>query len=303
MNAKKSITFEIAGGLGNQLFMLCAGLYFEQQTKRSLIFDVTDLKRVSYLHPGQNVQTLGLLDGFQTVAKENKETKFKMLSSFCARAHKKMKKLAKLSNNAKSLIVQEVGFVDLDTVTVRTERIQGYFQTWRYYEELERKPTLGIELLDAPTNWFFEMADLLKRNKVAAFHIRRGDYTLAKNRSSGILAASYFKAVAECLPKDIEIWVFTDSPSSILGEVQSFKQKTLIVEPPLDSDPFESLILMSGASYIAVSNSTFSWWAATIADPSTEVYAPTKWFEQRPDPLDLIPGKWIRIKSEWEFQK
>jgi hypothetical protein len=303
MNTKKSITFEIAGGLGNQLFMLCAGLYFEQQTKRRLIFDVTDLKRISSLHPGQNVCTLGLLDGFETVNKKNNEIIFKGLHNFCERAIKRIRKLGNFANRETNLIVEEIGFFDLDRVTNSTKQIQGYFQTWRYYEGLQKKPILGIDLIAEPTNWFFEMAESLKCKKVAAFHIRRGDYALSRNRSSGMLSGSYFESVAKLLPKDIEIWVFTDSPDTIIDEVQCFEQKTFIIEPPLDSDPFESAILISRASYIAISNSTFSWWAATIAPPCAKVYAPTKWFEHRPDPLDLIPSNWIRMKSEWEFQK
>jgi hypothetical protein len=60
---------------------------------------------------------------------------------------------------------------------------------------------------------------------------------------------------------------------------------------------------MSKATKIAISNSTFSWWAAAIANVNNTIYAPTKWFEQRPDPTDLIPANWIQIQSEWEFQK
>lgn len=303
MTTRKNITFEVAGGLGNQLFMLCAGLYLDQQKKRSVSFDITDLDRISLLHPGHNVFTLGLLDGCQVVNKRSNVQRFKKLGNFSGRVIKKIEKLSKSANKKIHLAVEEVGFFDFDRVTSQTRQIQGYFQSWRYYEGLENKPALGIELINEPTNWFFEMEESLKLKKVAAFHIRRGDYTLARNRSSGILSVSYFKTIAELLPKDIEIWVFTDSPDIVIYEVQSFEQKTLIIDPPVDSDAFESLILMSRASYIAISNSTFSWWAASMASNKTKVYAPSKWFEQRPDPLDLFPTKWIRIKSEWKFQK
>ena len=86
-------------------------------------------------------------------------------------------------------------------------------------------------------------------------------------------------------------------------ELAGFRRKFRIVEPPANSDPVESLMLMSKAAHIAISNSTFSWWAATFSGDDSTVYAPTKWFEQREDPKDLYPDNWVKIQSEWEPQK
>jgi hypothetical protein len=143
---------------------------------------------------------------------------------------------------------------------------------------------------------------LLQEKKFAAFHIRRGDYALSANRGNGILSISYFKSVAEFLPSEMDILVFTDSPEAISVELKELGREFRVITPPEESDPLESLLLMKHASHIAISNSTYSWWAATIAAPGTAVYAPTKWFELRDDPIDLLPDHWIRVKSDWKKQ-
>jgi hypothetical protein len=75
-----------------------------------------------------------------------------------------------------------------------------------------------------------------------------------------------------------------------------------VLSPPPDSDPVESLLLMSSTTYIAISNSSFSWWAAKLSETDTLVFAPSKWYELRNDPIDLIPDSWIRITSDWMEQ-
>ena len=96
-----------------------------------------------------------------------------------------------------------------------------------------------------------------------------------------------------------EIWIVTDSPEETHNEFKKFSKKTIVLDPPSNSDPVESMILMSKAKSIAISNSTFSWWAAKLSAPDSNVYAPAKWFQNRPDPTDLIPESWRKVESDW----
>ena len=62
-------------------------------------------------------------------------------------------------------------------------------------------------------------------------------------------------------------------------------------------DPIQLLTIMSSCDHFIVSNSTFSYWAALIADsPSKQVICPSNWFVGTPtDDLDLVPSSWIKI--------
>ena len=298
---KKPIEFVIAGGLGNQLFMLCAGLYYQERYNRNVKFDISDLQRISLLHPGLNVYSLGLLKKDQILVTSKSKNNLKP-RSFFVRFLKKVARQSSQIYQRKNVKIDEIGFYDLSLIPHKTKRVEGYFQSWRYFSGLEGKPILAIDSLLKPTSWYIKESQIIQDNEFAAFHIRRGDYALSANRSNGILSVSYFKSIAELLPSEVDILVFTDSPEAIRVELEELGRKFRIITPPEDSDPVESLFLMKLASHIAISNSTYSWWAATIAAPGTVVYAPTKWFELRDDPKDLLPDEWIRVKSDWKKQ-
>ena len=300
-NRENSIEFVIAGGLGNQLFMLCAGMYFAEKFKREVTFDLSDLERVSILHPGLNIYTLGLVrdEQISTLTKTNSKTK---IPKFILRVFTKLWRTQRLFIESSFRRIEEIGFVDLASIPTSINRVEGYFQSWRYFSALSEKPKLDMQILTTPSNWLLEQKKLLDGKGFAAFHIRRGDYTLPENRRSGILSAKYFQQIAEQLPEQIDILVFTDSPDEIIAELSDFERSFKVLNPPAESDPVESLILMAHASHIAISNSTYSWWAATLASEETVIFAPTKWFELREDPVDLIPDHWIKVQSEWVKQ-
>jgi len=303
MGIEQKIKFEIAGGLGNQLFMLCAGIYLQKKMKRSVCFDISDLERISSLHPGHNVFTLGLLDGYEVM---NSKKKFQNLNRVCRKLIRICKKAFKVSRDyqkVETYSISEIGYVDLTEIPSNTKRINGYFQSWRYFSEVGEDIFPKIKNLSKPSNWYLSEQKLLNKGSFAAFHIRRGDYKLAINRPTGILSLAYFEKIADILPAGLEILIFTDAVEEVRRELAGIRRKFRIIEPSNDSDPVESLLLMSMASHIAISNSSYSWWAASFAAPNSVIFAPAKWFEQRADPVDLIPGNWIQIQSEWEFQK
>jgi len=298
---EKPIEFVIAGGLGNQLFMLCAGMYFAERFEREVTYDLSDLERISILHPGLNIYNLGLVREDQVSKMAKPKSKIK-IPVFVLRVFTKTLRMLKPFIKSSFRRIDEIGFVDLSSIPASINRIEGYFQSWRYFSALSEKPMLGIQSLASPSDWLLEQKKLIGGKEFAAFHIRRGDYTHSENRRSGILSAKYFRKVAEQLPEQIEILVFTDSPDEVNAELNEFERRFRVINPPTESDPVESLILMAQASHIAISNSTYSWWAATLASEETVIFAPTKWFELREDPVDLIPNNWVKVQSEWVKQ-
>jgi len=94
------------------------------------------------------------------------------------------------------------------------------------------------------------------------------------------------------------IWVFTDDAlhaHAILEEIGcSFK----IIDAERLLTAFETLMLISSAKTIVISNSTFAWWGAYFSQ-NAEIYCPSKWFQKMSDPIDLIPQNWIQIESRW----
>lgn len=302
MNQNKKIKFRIAGGLGNQLFMFCAGQYFQQKFKKNVVFDISDLNRIESLHPGLNIFDLGLLDGFDT-ERSNTNSRQKSVFWKSKRSYQKIQdRFLNLFNLSKSYRPPEIGFVDLSKIPARTKRIEGYFQTWRFYAEIHKKPLISTEAFINPTQWFLDNTLLMSQKPVAVFHVRRGDYASSENRELGMLSFAFFKKASQMIPDYFERWIFTDSPDALEKDLEATGIQFKLIVAPDDSDPIESLLLMSRASHIVISNSTYSWWAATLAAKNSTVYAPSKWFQHRADPVDLLPNDWIKISSEWEIE-
>lgn len=296
MREKEPFIAEIAGGLGNQLFMLYAGLFFQEHFQREVIFDLTALVRIQDLHPGANIQSLGLLSGYQTKTGSTRSASNLELKAFG------MKRLFSKFLNSQDFTSEEIGFINPDSIPPDVKRIRGYFQSWFYFSALNEKPILSLEHLSNPSSWLIDKIERANTENVLSLHVRRGDYALPANRMNGILSFDYYKEALKRISDYDSIWIFTDSPEEVDHEFSQFECPLEVIVPPSNSDPVESLLLMAATKSIVVSNSTFSWWSAMIAGDAASIHAPSKWYEHRDDPSKLIPDHWKRIPSEWAEQ-
>lgn len=181
----------------------------------------------------------------------------------------------------------------------------GYFQTWRYYQDLKDKGLAPEVLMKKPSSWFLQTANKLDvQGGVLGVHVRRGDYV--GNSDIGTLSVSYYEAALQELKSRgvtwDAIWIFSDDVALTKREFKDFSAENrnlVFVEPPEDSHSFESLILMSRSSSLIIANSTYSWWAATLGNTEKVIICPAKWFLQMEDPKDLYPDTWIKVSSAW----
>ena len=303
MIRRDQLEISIDGGLGNQLFKFYAGLYFSQKWDAEPIFNVSRLQHIAKLHPGENIQTLGLLEGYATKSHHllyRWDAMSRIQSSFLRfLLNFKSNSADQLSDRPQS----EIGYVE-SPHSAKPEKLGvGYYQSWRYFDELEIKPVISYQSLTRPSIWLEQQLNLIAKVDPLVMHVRRGDYQLKKNWQMGCLSPKYFHSISAKDLQRNEIWIFTDTPDKVKSEFKGWGIKPRVIQPPPESDPVESMILMSNASKIAISNSTFSWWAAKFASSEAVVYAPSKWFEHRRDPADLIPPYWKRVHSDWVTQE
>lgn len=292
----------LVGGLGNQLFGYFAGLYLSRQ------LSVDFIPRVAKKRIGETQHAFGI-ESFELPYPVLRESKlsFRIMLTY-RRVKKRLLILLGFSQHAaeqrsKLHSAIQIGNDPDILSTKRGSVIEGYFQTHKYFSSIKNEYPQGLSL-KSRSSWLEEKSlEMISLNPIV-MHVRRGDYVNPKNRKIGLLSPEFFRSALEKIMSSETnpfrpVWVFSDDLDKVKDEFEFLENlNTHFVRVPDNSDPAESLILMSQASSIVISNSTFSWWSATVSS-GAQVVAPSKWFKEMVDPEDLIPNHWIRIESQW----
>jgi len=301
---KKFITFNLTGGIGNQLFGYVAGLYISKLKGFEVRFDLSAINK-SFTKHGSTISSLQFEEMYKsTTGNEVKRTNqifTDKLLNF--EIQSRLPFLRFLNKPLKVHMAKEVGFdPTLESVTAGSTVI-GYFQTYKYlFKLMELGYHHGLSLLN-PSDEFNKLLAESKINSPLMVHIRRGDYL--KLPRIGTLSFEYYKKAIETLLDefnlgDCEIWIFSDDIKQVENRFPKSQELNIrFIHELQNLDPAESLVLMANGSGNVISNSTYSWWAA-ISNNSSRVIAPSKWFKDMEDPRELIPKNWISIRSVWD---
>jgi hypothetical protein len=297
---RKLVEVEIIGGLGNQLFGFAAGLYLSRKTSTPLKLNLSQIG-IGGTNHGKTITNYQIPDHFFTESQKValKPNFINRVSNKIAREVPAFKKIRDSINNiyAATDLGYERDFEEL----IQPRYLKGYFQT-HVYPDYVKSELRQLLVLKSGTDWYFNKITEIEEIEPIAIHIRRGDY-LKLSDEFGVLDIQYYVALVSELTKKASrpIWIFTDSPDRVRQEILgTILNDANIIEPPVESSPNESMLLISKCNTIVMSNSTFSWWASYLSANGTLIYAPSKWFKGREDPTRLIPPEWSTAFSLWQ---
>ena len=293
-DARATVTTKVVGGIGNQLFCYFAGYYLAKKLESTLKVDVSDIRNKRSVHD-VSIEALDL-PGIFFAYPENQ------IQDFFSRVRNKLIKLFPFLGRLDRVhISKSIGF-DPEMEEIRTPiAIQGYFQSYKYFEEFTKDKLLVA--LKHPSTWYSQMQNDLSGKEFTVIHVRRGDYR-ALSTTFGLLGAKYYEEALLFLGKSNNlhrVYVFSDdiqAAQKMLG--RKVPPDTVWINPPQESNAVESLLLMSLAKSNIIANSTYSWWGAALAQEKDCVVAPKKWFRAMDDPQDIYPPNWHLIESNWE---
>ena len=302
----RPVTVEVAGGLGNQLFSLVAGIYISKQLGVPLRVFVNDVLSSSTV-AGKGLSSFRFFSSDSPLIKSISYRPSRMLR-LRQRLNSHLRRLGvgreicdSISGYYSPLLVGEdpnIGLVRAGSF------VQGYFQSAKYFLEVrDSKGFQGFELKKSSA-WFTDMVKEVEIAKPIAVHIRRGDYLNPENDFIGALSKDYFLKGIRLLQQNYgfnesEVWIFSNDIPMVKAELGKEIEGTVRwVQPPSSSSEAESLLLMAKSRGLVISNSTFSWWSAAIGEPE-KVIAPTKWFKAADDPEGLILPTWQTVESSW----
>jgi hypothetical protein len=118
-----------------------------------------------------------------------------------------------------------------------------------------------------------------------AIHVRRGDYfSPGLLGSYGVLTGDYYSAALDLAIQKTgnisRVFIFTDDEhwvaSNLLPNLPSSALYSVVNQGPSETAA-QHLVLMSSFSTLVLSNSTFSWWGATLGPEKKVVISPADW--------------------------
>lgn len=178
--------------------------------------------------------------------------------------------------------------------------LHGYWQSERYFEDVGDRIRADFTFC---MPW--DDADLAVRARMqaqpsASLHVRRGDYTLAKNQGVYALCdLDYYRNAIRLLIQrvpGVRLFAFSDDPDWVDAQLGTEFGPIETVRHNGGSRSANDMRLMTQADHQIIANSSFSWWGAWLNNsPDKLVVAPLRWFLNDTNDGDLIPSSWIRI--------
>lgn len=165
--------------------------------------------------------------------------------------------------------------------------LEGFFQSSNYFGSSEIRSEIRKYMKPSPDQMDYiqtKYAELLKqRERVVVVHARRTDYL--RNQSiidfHGPLTIDYYQRAMERMSTYVESPIFL-----LCSDDDRFWTENMAVLPLLHTNKYHilseendvnTLALLQQFPNLIIANSTFSWWAAWLAE-AHNVLAPARWF-------------------------
>jgi len=284
------IVAKIMGGLGNQIFIYAAALEQARRLDVELKVDTSFYK----IHKNR-LYVLNQLFEYSMDEATSSEANPSMATRVQEYILRRLKRSDLLMEFKEMSHRFQPGIFKIRPGTI----IEGYFQSPKYF------PSVGAEIAQSIRSVVVSateqaIIDDVSSRPFIAVHVRRGDYLSESHirEAHGLTTREYYGASLEILGgKGTPCIVFSDSPKEAEKELGGMSE--LVFDSRISSlGDIATLKLMSLASGIAMSNSSFSWWAAYTMchfDPDSTVITPRPWSKEIYFHADLINHRWWSV--------
>lgn len=296
---KRYIFVDLAGGLGNQIFILEFAKYISNLNNGEIILNLTHIDSEQF--GGKST-----IKDF-TFTNNYKSYKLNPALKRILDVSKRFSTVVNRINRRFVFVMNEVEFkakkYSIEHLVQNNNPkfifVSGFWQNFEYWQEV-----FEYEMKDHSADYFSYFKLILQNNPII-FHYRIGDFGQKWQYQWGILSPKF---LTSCLCKINEdrndekkqVWIFSDN----IAVAKSFIQKEFFpsnfeIKYIMDSQmkPAEVLLLLSKSSILICSNSTYSLAAAKIGKVKT-VFIPDTL--SKFDVVDFAtPKDWVKMKSIW----
>lgn len=304
--AERKIVARVSGGLGNQLFIYAAARRMAIERGAKLYMDHLSAFQTD------KFGAIYQLHHF-AVKSELAPEKYCFKTSLARKKRELLKGLSDLLPLSRKFIVKEVDFIpqgstqnpDFKQPLRNLLRLEGYWQAVRYFQPYEKEIREDFRII-SPLNAQSQaiLADI-EKSEAVCLHIRQRRGALhapgvAAPKSVSQLGFDYYERAVEHIASRVKnpvFYCFGDDPDW-LPPRWKFPYPVIFVSHNKEQESaYEDLALMTACKHFVVGNSTFSWWAAWLADnPEKIIIAPKSegalsWASEP----DVNPHEWVEL--------
>lgn len=288
---RDGITAYVAGGLGNQLFILAAAWEQASRLGCPLYLDASSFA-VNKLHPYG-------LDALKVpaVLLTPEQSPWRTVRVPPGRHLPVPRRLP-----GRVYLERSVEHYSPKIYRVRSgTTLVGYFQSARYHPGVRQ--ALIESLWNVPeTQAETEIIADFRSRAAITVHLRRGDYLDAPAGRVFVATVAYAQRAIGLLRRagfDQNVRVFTDSVDVVRAELGDAVEGLELVEKDTPLGTIATLKAMAAGSAMIMSNSSFSWWAAALMcsrqDHHGLVVAPRPWTGSGESRADLLEPDWVTL--------
>lgn len=291
------IIVKLMGGLGNQMFQYAVGRRLAHQHGTELKLDL------SFLQNNTEVITVRKFELHHLNIAASIATADEVSEYLLARKSRLQRLLAAAGMRPRRTFLAERHFhFDPAIMTAPDDcYLEGYWQSERYFKDIEGPLREEFQVGAAPDRWNLDMAEQIGKVDSVSVHVRRGDYVAhqAINAYHGTCSLQYYRnAISTMLDRvpEARFFVFSDDLGWVKENLE-LPGQTQYMDHNGPEHGCHDLRLMSLCLHNIVANSSFSWWGAWLGTaPGKIVIAPDKWFNTPDlDTRDLLPDSWLKV--------
>ena len=285
------ITIHLKGGLGNQLFQIFATIAYGLEHGHMYLFPYSDKLETGMVRPTYWHTLLKKLLVYTTA----NNSYFYM------------------NNQINNLpILRENGFHYQPLPYLQTNvniALDGYFQSYRYFEKFQTQIYEIIELFPLQRQIRKDFNYYLENSYTISMHFRLGDYKY-KQEYHPVMPKEYYEKALRYMVLNIHVPIrvlyFCEEEDNkyvngvidfLKGVFREYTIEFVKVDDKLED--WKQLLLMSCCNSQIIANSSYSWFGAYLCqDVSKNVCYPNVWFGPAMGNIivdDLFPPTWNKI--------
>ena len=291
------IIVRIHFGLGNQLFQyalgrsisLQKGVEFSLDTSYFLRSPNSEHPRIYQLNHFNIVENIASIDKVNTYLKPVGLKKKWRDALYTVLPYYK-----------RSMIYEMKRSYDKNILRIKKNNVylHGFWQDERFFSAIEDNLRKDLTFKTKPSDSDIDVLEKISTTNAVSIHIRRGDYLTDQYviKYIGMCDLQYYYKAVEAISRLVDNCVFYIFSDDATWVKENFKIRfpSVIVNHNSQENSFQDLRLMSNCKYHIISNSTFSWWSAWLAQNRDKiVIAPKVWRSKGPNMF--MPDGWISL--------